>query len=113
MSPEPDVKVEFKRTKTGFVVCFYRPGWDEGRGMEGGQKRWPEKVARKGGQKITAKQQVVLDLLRKDPFISRDKLAAKLKINVSAVRKHLDALRRKNFIRRAGPDKGGHWEVIS
>ena len=78
----------------------------------GGQKRWPEKVARKGGQKIAAKQQIVLDLLRQDPFISRDKLAAKLKINVSAVRKHLDALKRKSFTRRVGPDKGGHWEVV-
>ncbi|MBM3245710.1 MAG: hypothetical protein FJZ13_00055 [Candidatus Omnitrophica bacterium] len=42
------VKVEFKRLKTGFEVVFYRPRWEEGKGLEeGGQKRWPEKVARK------------------------------------------------------------------
>ena len=34
------VKVEFKRLKTGFVVIFHRPKWDEGGGLEtGGQKR--------------------------------------------------------------------------
>jgi ATP-dependent DNA helicase RecG len=37
------VKVEFNRLKTGFVVVFHRPKWEEGEGLEeGGQKRWPE-----------------------------------------------------------------------
>ncbi len=36
------VKVEFKRAKTGFVVCFFRPRWEEGEGLGGGQKRWSE-----------------------------------------------------------------------
>ncbi len=41
------VKVEFKRDKTGFVVCFFRPRWADGEGLDGGQKRWSEKVVRK------------------------------------------------------------------
>src|SRR3989304_10181161 len=31
-----EVKVEFKRLKTGFVVVFYRPKWEEGEGREEG-----------------------------------------------------------------------------
>ena len=68
-------------------------------------------MARKGGQKITAKQIIVLELLKENPYVSRKDLAFKLGINISAVRKHIDALRKKGIVRRVGPDKGGHWEV--
>jgi predicted HTH transcriptional regulator len=30
------IKVEFKRVKTGFVVSFHRPKWEEGEGIEKG-----------------------------------------------------------------------------
>jgi len=107
------VRVEFKRLKTGFVVVFYRPKWEEGEGLkEGGQKGWSEKVVRKGGQKLSTKQIVVRDLINQDPYISRKALSEKLGIHESAVQKHIDALKVKEAIKRIGPDKGGHWEVI-
>jgi len=105
----------------GFVTTIYRK---PGRALEavteqaggqaeikGGQKRWSEKVVRKGGQKVTAKQTAVLDLVKRDPSISRKDLSKKLNINESAIQKHLDTLKNKMVIRRVGPDKGGHWEV--
>ena len=70
-------------------------------------------MARNGGQKITPKQFNVLELIKKDPSISRKDIAEKLQINESAVQKHLDALRVKGVIKRMGPDKGGYWEVLS
>ena len=69
-------------------------------------------MARKGGQKITSKQLTVLNIIRANPSISRNELANKLDINVSAIRKHIDALRKKKLLKRVGPDKGGHWEVV-
>jgi len=104
------IKVEFKRVKTGFVVSFHRPKWEEGEGL-GGQKGWSERVVRKGGQKLTAKQIALLDLLKQNSTISRKDIAEKMGINESAVQKRLDALRKKGILRRVGPDKGGHWEV--
>lgn len=101
------VKVDFRKIKSGFAVTFYRP---EDRG---GQKRWSEKVVRKGGQKLTLKQSAVLGLIKADPSISRKAISEKLGINPSAVQKHLNVLRTKKVIQRVGPDKGGHWEIVN
>ena len=68
-------------------------------------------MVRKGGQKLTAKQIALLDLLKQNSTISRKDIAEKMGINESAVQKRLDALRKKGILRRVGPDKGGHWEV--
>ena len=70
-------------------------------------------MVRKGGQKITPKQFNVLELIKKEPSISRKGIAEKLGINESAIQKHLDTLREKGVIKRMGPDKGGHWEVLN
>lgn len=68
-------------------------------------------MVRKGGQKLTAKQTVLLELLGQNPMASRKELAEIMGINESAVQKRMDSLRKKCMIRRVGPDKGGHWEV--
>jgi len=107
-----NVKVEFNRVKTGFVVSFHRPKWEDGEGLEeGGQKGWSERVVRKGGQKLTAKQTALLDLLKQNPAIARKDIAGKLGINESAVQKRLDVLKKKGMLHRVGPDRGGHWEI--
>ena len=41
------------------------------------------------------------------PAMSKD-----LGINRSAIQKHLANLKSAGRLRRIGPDKGGHWEVI-
>lgn len=69
-------------------------------------------MARKGGQKITVKQAVVLDLIKQNPSTSRKDLAVRMGINISAVRKHLDALRKKGVVQRVGPDRGGYWKIV-
>ena len=35
-----------------------------------------------------------------------------LGINRSAIQKHLSNLKAAGRLRRIGPDKGGHWEVV-
>jgi ATP-dependent DNA helicase RecG len=72
-------------------------------GQMGGQKKWSE---------LTGKQAAVLEIIRANPEASREKLAQSLSINPSAVQKHIEKLRHRGFIRRVGPDKGGHWEII-
>lgn len=104
------VKVEFEKVSTGFQVTFYRPegAMDQAvvrkGGQIGGQKRWSG---------LTNKQSKVLEQIEKKPEISRKELAHILGINPSAVQKHIHGLKDKGYIRRVGPDKGGHWEVVA
>jgi ATP-dependent DNA helicase RecG len=39
-------------------------------------------------------------------------LAETLRINPSAVQKHIQRLKNKGHICRVGPDKGGYWEIV-
>lgn len=40
-------------------------------------------------------------------------LADSLSLNPSTVEKNLAKLKKKQLIKRVGPDKGGHWEIIN
>lgn len=106
------VKVEFKRLKTGFVVVFHRPKWEEGEGMgEGGQTGGQTGGQRKGIL-LSDKQKKILEILKKKPQISRKELAEELGINTSAIQKHLMKLKEAGYIKRIGPDFGGYWEIL-
>ena len=50
--------------------------------------------------------------MKEHPKITQSELAESLQISVKAVEKHIKNLREQGIIRRVGPDKGGHWEVI-
>lgn len=65
----------------------------------GGQKKWSETALR------------ILDLLKQNPKISRKELCEELKINPSAVQKHIEKLKEAKMIERMGGAKGGEWRV--
>ena len=54
----------------------------------------------------------ILELIAADSQISAPKIAMALGISTRAVEKQLRMLRETGIIRRVGPDRGGHWEVI-
>ncbi|MBQ3687410.1 MAG: HTH domain-containing protein, partial [Treponema sp.] len=53
------------------------------------------------------------ELMRKDSMITAVEIASALKLSKRAVDKQIQKLRETNKIRRVGPDKGGHWEIIT
>ena len=67
--------------------------------VAGGQKKWSETALR------------ILDLLKQNPKISRKELCEELKINPSAVQKHIEKLKKANKIERIGGAKGGEWRI--
>ncbi len=53
----------------------------------------------------------VYELIKTNPYITRDELSKVLGISPSAIQKHIDKLKEVR-IRRIGGDFGGHWEII-
>jgi len=72
-----------------------------------------EKTTQKTTQKLTEKQQAILDHLRIDPYASRQLLVDNISnITEDGIKYNLKALQDKGLIKRIGPAKGGHWEII-
>ena len=65
----------------------------------GGQKKWSETT------------QKILELLKNNPRISRKELCDELKINPSAIQKHIEKLKTAKVIERIGGAKGGEWKI--
>jgi Fic family protein len=73
------------------------------------EKSGQKKVVRKSGQK---KWSEVLRLIKENPKITRGELSDKLKINPSAIQRHIQKLKTEGAIERIGGDKGGYWKII-
>ena len=68
-------------------------------------------IDKAGGQiEFTERQEEILELIKKDNSISLRAIAKFLKINDSAVKKHLNNLKAKGVLKRVGGTRG-HWEV--
>ena len=93
LSKEPTAR--FEEVGTHFTVSFNRKGVSDE----------PEKTTQKTTQKI-------LELIQQNPQITRKELSDVLGITEDGVKFHLGQLKEKGLLRRIGPDKGGHWEII-
>ncbi len=106
----PYPKIEY--TDTHFYIVFKQSR----EYLKMAEREVLEKVVRKGGQKrwseLTKRQREILRLLKENAKLSRKELSDKLSINPSAVQKHIERLKKKGFIKRVGPDKGGYWKVL-
>jgi ATP-dependent DNA helicase RecG len=94
------VKVEFKRLKTGFVVVFHRPKWEEGGGLAEGLV-----------ERLAESQRKIIGLIKENPYVSKKELSDKVGISTTAIDKNIKQLKKKGLLKRVGPDKGGHWEI--
>ncbi len=68
-----------------------------------------EKTREKTGEKTGEK---ILGLVCASANISTDEMAAQLGVTRKGIEWHFRKLKTENLLRRIGPDKGGHWEVM-
>jgi ATP-dependent DNA helicase RecG len=72
-----------------------------------------QEKTQKRTQKRTQKQQAILDFLKAHPEAGRKDIADNIDgVTENGVKSIIRALQHKNLLRRIGPDRGGHWEVI-
>lgn len=74
---------------------------------EGGQKG-----GQKGGQNEEKTVDIILQLIKQNPYVTRKELSESVGIAPSAIQKHINKLKDNGTIVRHGGDRGGHWEVL-
>jgi ATP-dependent DNA helicase RecG len=97
----PETSFEVQEIGGGVLVTF----------AQAGAKQLQEAGATelKSSEKSSEKS---LALLRKSPALTISDLAQQLGISQRAVEKQIENLKRNGTLRRVGPDKGGHWQVL-
>lgn len=96
--------VKRARQERNVIVIHRRNGTNSIKLPEGSLKS-----SLKGSLKSSLK---ILEILAADSHCTYDVLAERLGISRRAVTKQISNLRKEGKLRRIGPDKGGHWEVI-
>lgn len=88
-----------------FRATFYRDSRYSLKSTQEGALKSDQKSSLKSDQKI-------LDIIEHNKFVTRAVLALQIDLSESGVKKQLRKLQKDGLLRRVGPDKGGHWEVI-
>jgi predicted HTH transcriptional regulator len=108
-----------------FVVTLYRHPEENKTGVKTDRKT-SKKTGKKTSKKIcveTSKKtgvktglrtsDAIIELMRVNPMISHAALSKMLGRALSSIMWQIAKLRKMGRIRRVGPDKGGHWEVLT
>lgn len=54
----------------------------------------------------------IIKMIKANPKISTSKIAEDLNVSKRTILRHIDELKKKNFLRFVGEAKNGHWELI-
>ncbi len=74
----------------------------------GGENRLVEGLV----ERLVESQRKIMGFIKANPRISKRELSDKVGISTTAIDKNINKLKDKGLLKRIGPDKGGHWEVI-
>ena len=117
------IKPRFESTSTDFFLILPNLNYgkvingvassSEGQDTEDTRKASTEAIREKSREKGREKsREKIISALKQAPHITMSDLAALIGISAKGVEKNIKILRDQGIIRRIGPDKGGHWEVI-
>ena len=78
------------------------------------QKSTPKEVGvnEKVNERVNERQAAIIAIVSDNPYITQSELASRLGISLVHVNKNMKKLQGLGVIRRVGPDKGGHWEIL-
>lgn len=71
------------------------------------------KVVLKSKKKSKGKsKEKILQIIANNPYVTTRELSEITGLSIAGIEKNMRQLKEKGLIRRIGPDKGGHWEVL-
>ena len=107
-----DYKLEVPKIETDknwFTITFKRPDLQK----ESYEQRFYGKISpKKSPRKIPEKYQKIIEAIKENPYLPRRELSIILNETEETIQSRLRKLAKDRLIRRVGPDKGGHWEVL-
>ncbi|MDO9289240.1 MAG: hypothetical protein Q7T83_10660, partial [Thermodesulfovibrionales bacterium] len=78
-------------------------------GVEKGVDRGVEK----GVDRLSANETLIYSLIKNNPHISKIEMMSQGSLTKKTVEYNLEKLKKKGILKRIGPDKGGHWEIVN
>ncbi len=105
--PTPD----FDHSMSGLMLTFHA---NPRRLKEvlGEGARLDERLGEKLGEKLGETRAAIVRAMLANPKVTTTQLAQTLNFSATAVEKNLKLLKDQGQIKRVGPAKGGHWEVL-
>ena len=70
-----------------------------------------EKVTKKVTIKVTINQQKIIDVIKKNPYLTQEELADIIGITKKSVTVNMKKLQKNGLIKRIGANKNGYWQV--
>jgi Fic family protein len=70
-----------------------------------------DKIIKNNIIKLTTTQEKIIELIMSDKYITQDRVAEYLNVNVRTVKRNFKVLIDNDLIERIGSDKTGYWEV--
>lgn len=67
---------------------------------------------KKLGEKLGENRRRIIRMMVQNPSVTTFDLVSGIGISQTAIENNITWLRAHGYVRRVGPDKGGHWEVI-
>lgn len=99
------VSWDYQNTAYGFFFVFYRH-----HKAPRGKK---EKIAKDGTAcSLTPNQRIIYRMIAKDPKVSREEMAKRIKKSTRTVQRATDELSDRGLISRVGGNQYGYWKVI-
>ena len=98
-----------RRCRLGRVGFFHGSISGPLSGLKSGLKNGPLSGLKSGLNETDSK---LIGFIQSNPSVTIQELQAMLNLSRNGVRKALGRLKATGLLRRIGPDKGGHWEVV-
>ncbi len=113
----------FEQVRGGFMATIQREVFQKVQGgqgsaenvLESDQENGKESAlnAQKWPEKWPEKAQLIIETISRNKSVSIQQLEEQLTIGHTTIKKILREMQVEGIIRRVGPAKGGHWEIIS
>jgi len=90
----------------------FSPAYCEVIGSDNAAQNAGEKLDEKLDEKLGKRRAAIIRLMIKNSNITVTEVGKNLGISRTAADNNIQVLKKKGWVRRIGPAKGGHWEVM-